>query len=172
MGKKLIINMKDFRIRGDVLDISKSNTGIIYNISKETESELSIDYVDSENRGVLKRRLYDACTFFFNLNSIWSNRGKENIIKEVTNYLKDEGRIFIWDVRKERGSVVDNTIQVVLPNDKIKEVNFKNYNPLNTCFLEEVKKILEKYYEIEQTKTWGDIFFIMGKKKNKLKKEG
>lgn len=168
MKKTLVINMKGFKIEGNILDVSEENTGVIYNISKETESELSIDYVDSQSKNVLKRRLYDACTFFFDLNSIWGTRKKENIIKEVYQYLNEDGRIYIWDIKKERGSLIDNKIKVVLPNDKIKEVIFKNNNPLITCSVEEVSKIVEKYYEIEEKKTWEDVFFIMAKKKNKI----
>ena len=49
-------------------------------------------------------------------------------------------------------------------NEKVKEIEFKNYNPLLTCSFEEVKKILEKYCKIEETKVWEDIFFIKAKK--------
>ncbi|MGG7178648.1 hypothetical protein ACQPU1_13690 [Clostridium paraputrificum] len=162
MGKTLIINMNDVHIEGDILDLSGENTGVIYNMSKEVEEEVAIDYVSEESKYELKERKYDACTFFFNLNNIWGGRRKESIIREVSSYLKEEGSIYIWDVNKERGKIIDNKVKVLLPNEKVKEVEFKNYNPLITCTFEEVKKILEKYYKIEETKVWEDIFFIKG----------
>lgn len=162
MGKTLVINMNDVHIEGDILDVSGENTGVIYNMSKEVEDELSIDYVNEDSRYELKKSKYDACTFFFNLNNIWGARKKESIIREVSSYLNEDGKIYIWDVNKERGEIIDNKVKVLLPNQKVKEVDFKNYNPLITCNFEEVKKILEKYYKIEETKVWEDIFFIKG----------
>jgi len=59
-----------------------------------------------------------------------------------------------------------------LPNSKIKEFTFKNLNILLSSNIEEIKKILEKYFEIEETKAWEDVFFIKGKKiKTKVKTE-
>ena len=165
MGKTLVINMNNVYIKGDILDVAKENTGIIYNISKETEEELSIDYIDADNKNILRRREYDACTFFFNINSIWGIKKRESLFKEVCAYLKETGEIYIWDINKERGNFIDNKVEVVLPRNKVKSIVLKNYNPLITCSFEEVKKILEKYYEIVETKMWEDIFFIKGIKK-------
>ena len=165
MGKTLVINMHDVYIKGDILDVAKGNIGIIYNISKETEEELSIDYIDADNKNILRRREYDACTFFFNINSIWGIKKRESLFKEVYTYLKETGEIYIWDINKERGNFIDNKVEVVLPRNKVKSIVLKNYNPLITCSFEEVKKILEKYYEIVETKMWEDVFFIKGIKK-------
>lgn len=172
MGKTIFINMNDVKIKGDILDLSNDNSGIIYNISKEIEEELCIDYVTSENKNVLEKRKYDACTFVFNLNSILGNRNKEKVIKEAVNYLKDEGEIYIWDVNKYGGSFIDYNVNVAIPNGDIKRLILKNYNPLAVCRFEEVKKILEKYSKIEETKVWEDIFFIKAiKKKNEPREE-
>jgi hypothetical protein len=165
LGKTLVIDMQDVYIKGDILDVAKENTGIIYSISKETEEELSIDYINANNKNILRRKEYDACTFFFNINSIWGIKRRENLVKEVYTYLKEKGEIYIWDIKKERGDFIDNKVEVMLPRDKVKNIVLKNYNPLITCSFEEIKKILEKYYEIEETKMWEDIFFIRGIKK-------
>lgn len=160
MGKTLIINLNDIKIQGDILDVSGEKNGVIYNISKEVEDEiaLDVDYVDDNN--ILKERKYDACTIFFNLNNIWSNRKREGLIKEVISYLKENGKIYIWDISKERGKIIDNKVKVVLPNEKVKQVELKNFNLMISCNFEEIKKILEKYCKIEETKVWEDIFYI------------
>lgn len=171
MGKTIVINMNDFHIEGDILDLSRDNSGIIYKISKEVEEELSVDYVDVDNRNALKRRKYDACTFFFNLSDIWGNRRKEGLIKEVCGYLKEQGEIYIWDVNKDSGGFLDYKINAILPNGEIKEVGINNYNPLLNCKFEEIKKILEKYAKIEETKLWEDVFFIKAIKNKENKRE-
>jgi len=164
MGKTLVIDLEDVVLEGDILDVGEKNLGIIYNISKEAEEELCLDYVSSDTKIELKDRKYDACTFFFDLNKIWTSLEKEKLIKDISLYLKESGEIFIWDINKERGKVFNNKIKVVLPNGKIKEFTFRNLNILLSSNIEEIKKILEKYFEIEETKAWEDIFFIKGKK--------
>ena len=164
MGKTLVIDLEDVILQGDILDVGEKNLGIIYNISKEAEDELSLDYVSSDTKIELKNVKYDACTFFFDLNKIWTSLEKEWLIKEVSSYIKEFGEIFIWDINKERGKVFNNKIKVILPNGKIKEFTFKNLNPLLSSNIIEIKKILEKYFEIEETKAWEDVFFIRGKK--------
>lgn len=164
MGKTLIIDLEDIALEGDILDVGEKNLGVIYNISKEVQEELSIDYVSRDDKTKLKSRKYDACTFFFDLNKIWTNMEKEKLIKEISSYIREDGDIFIWDIKKERGKVFNNKIKVILPNGKIKEFTFKNLNILLSSNMEEVKKILNKYFEIEETKVWEDLFFIKGKK--------
>lgn len=172
MGKTLVINLEDINLQGDILDVGEKNFGVIYNISKDVEDELSLDYVNSESKVKLKSREYDACTFFFDLNKIWTSIEKEKLIREISSYIKENGEIFIWDINKERGKVFNNKIRVILPKGKVKEFNFKNLNVLLSSNIEEIKKILEKYFEIEETKAWEDIFFIRGKKvKTKVKEE-
>ena len=172
MGKTLVINLEDINLQGDILDVGERNFGVIYNISKEVEDELSLDYVYSDSKVELKSREYDACTFFFCLNKIWTSLEKEKLIREISSYIKENGEIFIWDINKERGKVFNNKIRIILPKGKVKEFTFKNLNVLLSSNIEEIKKILEKYFEIEETKSWEDIFFIRGKKlKTKVKVE-
>ena len=58
----------------------------------------------------------------------------------------------------------NNKIKVILPKGNIKEFTFKNLNVLTSSNVDETKKILEKYFNIEETKAWEDIYFIRGKK--------
>lgn len=166
MGKTLVIDLEDVVLQGDIIDVGEKNLGIIYNISKEAEDELSLDYVNNDSKIDLKNRKYDACTFFFELNKIWTSLEKERLIKEISSYIKDEGEIFVWDINKVRGKVFNNKIKVILPKEKVKEFTFKNLNILSSTNVEEIKKILEKYFKIEETKAWEDVFFIKGTKLN------
>lgn len=171
MGKTLVIDMEDVNLKGDILDVGENNLGVIYNLSKEIEEELSLDYVDDERKVELQNRKYDACTFFFELNRLWTNIEREKVIKDICSYIKDDGEILIWDINKVRGKVFNNKIKVILPRENVKEFTFKNMNPFSNSNADEIKKILEKYFKIEETKTWEDIFFIKGRKLNAKVKE-
>ena len=164
MGKTLVINMKDIVIEGDILDVAGDTTGIIYNISKEIDDEISVDYVDGENKSLLKQRKYGACTFFFNLNKVWGSRKKDRIIKEISQYLNKDGEIYVWDINKEMGEISNNKVMTVLPSGKIKEFEFKNLNPISKSNIDDTKKLLSDTYSIKEEKLWEDIFFIKGEK--------
>lgn len=165
MGKTIIINLTGIDIKGDILDVGEDPAGVMYNFSKEAEQELSLDYVDKESRDNLKTSDYDICTYFFELNKLWTAGEKEKIIQETLPYIKDDGEILIWDINKMRGRVFNNKIKVILPKGKVREFNFKNMNLLSESNIEDTKKIIEKYFDIEESRSWEDIFFIHGKKK-------
>lgn len=169
MNKVLILNMEHLKLEGDILDVTSENASVIYSLSKEVEEELSIDYVEEESE--LEKKKYDVCTFFFNLNNVNGVLKKESLIKKITESLKDNGSIYLWDMNKTRGEVVDYKIKVILPNNKIKEGVIKNLNPLISCNFEEIKKILSKYYIIKEEKQWEDVFFLNGVKKKDIKSE-
>ena len=169
MNKVLILNMEHLKLEGDILDVTSENASVIYSLSKEVEEELSVDYVEEESE--LEKKKYDVCTFFFNLNNVNVGLKKESLIKKVTESLKDNGSIYLWDMNKTRGEVVDYKIKVILPNNKIKEGVIKNLNPLISCNFEEIKKILSKYYIIKEEKQWEDVFFLNGVKKKDIKSE-
>lgn len=164
MGKILVINLENINLKGDILDVGQENFGVIYSISKEAQSELSLDYVFSDDKEELQESEYDACTLFFNLNRFWSNIEKEKLIKEVNSYIKEDGEILIWDINKERGKVFNNKIRVILPKGKVKQFTFKNLNPIISSNVDDVKKIILKYFNIEEIKVWEDMFFIRAKK--------
>lgn len=164
MGKTLVINLEDVNIQGDILDVGENNLGIIYNISKEAFDEVSVDYVNEETKCQLQSRKYDACTFFFDLNKMWTSVEKERLIRNASKYLKDDGEILIWDINKQRGKLFNNKIKVILPKEKVRDFTFKNLNILSNNSVDEIKKIIEKYFKIEETKVYEDVFFIRGKK--------
>lgn len=163
MGKTIILNLSDVKLNGDILDVGES-FGVIYNLSKDVMDEVSVDYIGSETKHLLLGGEYDTCTIFFCLSNIWSNGTRQNLIKEVTKYLRFGGEICIWDINKDVGEVINNKIRALLPSGKFKEFEFKNLNPLSKSNIDDTKAMLEKYYEIEETKEWEDIHFIKGKK--------
>lgn len=168
MEKTLFIDMDYFCIEGDVLDVTKERASVIYSLSKEVMDEICVDYVDDDNKDVLNRRRYDLCTFFFNLNDIWSNRKRDSIIKEICKYLKESGKIYLWDINKERGEIIDKKIKIKMPDSSFKETDLLNLNPLIQCSYKDLEKVISKYFIIEEEKIWEDMFYIKGTKKKKI----
>ncbi|MEG1002554.1 hypothetical protein [Clostridium sp.] len=161
MKKTLILNLKDVKISGDILDISKEENNIISRLVVEENDEIAIDSVEEENDD-LNNKKYGVCTFFFNLSSIWNTTKREMLIEDVYNKLQDNAEIYIWDINKNIGEFVDSKLKVLLPKEEIKEYKIKNNNLISSSNVEECKKILEKKFKIEETKVWEDIYFIKG----------
>lgn len=162
MGKTIVLNLSDVKLNGDILDVGES-FGVIYNISKDVMDEISVDYVGVDNSSIiLNEEEYDTCTMFFHLSKMWNNYSRLKLIEEVTKYIKVGGEIFIWDINKEVKDMINNKIMAVLLSGKVREFEFKNLNPIIKSNIEDNKKLLEKYYKIEETKLWEDIHFIKG----------
>ena len=154
---------KSSNIRGDVLDVGES-FGVIYNIAKDIDDEVSVDYIEEENSEVLKERSYDNCTIFFALSNIWGDYQREKLLQKISRSIKSGGSIYIWDINKEIGKLFNNKIRVILPSEKIKEFQFKNLNPMSSSGIEETRKILSGKFGIEEEKVWEDIYYIKARK--------
>lgn len=163
MGKTIILNLSNIKLTGDVLDVGESY-GVIYNISKDTIDEVSVDLLEGTIDEKNTYGEYDTCTVFFYLSSIWRESNKVNLIREASKLVKVGGEIYIWDINKEIGEISNNKVMSVLPSGKIKEFEFKNLNPLSKSNIDDTKKMLENIYSISEEKVWEDIFFIRGKK--------
>ena len=157
MGKTIILNLLDIKLKGDVLDIGESY-GVIYNISKDIEEELAIDFIESESS--LKEETHDTCTMFFSLSSIWRDSIKEKLINDISKFIKKDGEIYIWDINKEIGSMFNNKIRAVLPSGKFKEFEFKNLNPMMKSNIDITKELIKDKFTIKEEKVWEDIYFI------------
>lgn len=165
MGKTLVISLENLKITGDILDVGGDDFGVIYNVFKEVESELSLDYADTDDGKRLREKSFDAATLFFAMGDLGKKRNKEELIKEIVQYLKVNGEVYIWDIVKNKGEFINNTVKVILPNSKVKDFKIKKINPFLTCSMEEVEKSLEKYCKVVETKQWEELFFIKAIKK-------
>lgn len=161
MKKTLILNLKDIKISGEVLDVSKEDNEIISSLIVDNNDEIAID-LSEENEASINEKEYGVCTIFFYLSSIWNTTKREMLIEEIYNKLEDNAKIYIWDINKNIGEFIDSKLKVVLPNEEMKEFKIKNNNIISSSNLEECKKILEKKFKIEETKVWEDIYFVKG----------
>lgn len=61
----LVINMKDVKFGGNTLDVGNDNYGVIYNILKGEEDEISVDYYSEDLSNQYKNFYDNGVTFFF-----------------------------------------------------------------------------------------------------------
>lgn len=163
MNKTIVLNMHDVNFEGNILDVGGENYGIIYNIKKFLDDEVAVDYVDDSK--AMETFEYDTCVLFFSLGKINTQKERENMLNEIYPLIKEDGEVFLWDMIKYKNQIYKNKLRVILPGDKIKEFTLRDINFLKEWGEEDGKKTLEKYFEIQETKVWEDVYYIKAKKR-------
>lgn len=165
-GNKIIINMQREVFTGNVLDIGDENHGIIYNIFKHYNEDATLEYVSCrDENSVIEKNSYDNCIMLFSLSDIWLKTNKKEFIKEVHKFLKDTGIIHIWDIDKPYLKPLKCSIKILLPEEKIKIINIKEFNVFKDTSKESVLKLIKDYFEVIDFKCSDNIYYIKAKKK-------
>jgi hypothetical protein len=150
---------------GHVIDVGFENHGIIYDLCKKTDDNLSIDYV--EGKGEKKRiqeNFYDSCVIFFSVKDIYTTLGKKKFFKDIFRYLKKDGYLYLWDIDKGYNRIFDRNIKIVLSDNKIKKMAIKDYKIFTDNSAVTIARILEEYFEIIDLKCSDNIYYIKAKK--------
>ncbi|MBI6019547.1 hypothetical protein H8J79_01715 [Clostridium perfringens] len=169
MVREVILDMSNINFKGNTLDVGINNYGIIYNILKQTESEISVDYY-VENFNGEYRNQYDNGVLFFSLSQLHKNE-VEDVIKNIWSNVRFGGNLYIWDREKQKKETVNDKVKVLMTGNKEKEFEFIDNSISNEFTIDSSKKILEKYFEIEETKVCDKIIFIKGIKRGSIKNE-
>lgn len=164
MGKTIILNLSALELKGDVLDVGE-NFGVIYKMIKDDEVACTIDYIGEDTSQLIGENKYDICTIFFQLSKSWNIVSKANLLYEITGYLKVGGELYIWDINKDIGQILNNKIRVLLKNNMEKEFDLKNINPLNKSDIDETESLIIDDYEVTEKKLWEDLYFIKARKR-------
>ena len=125
----LVINMKDVKFGGNTLDVGNDNYGVIYNILKGEEDEISVDYY-SEDLSNQYKNFYDNGVTFFSLSQLATKGERDMVLKEIWQNLKVGGNLYIWDREKRVKEIIKDNINVLMPDGTTKEFKFSNINPL------------------------------------------
>ncbi|MPQ42829.1 hypothetical protein [Clostridium tarantellae] len=168
MENILSLDMSNICFKGSTLDVGNDNYGVIYNILKNYSDEISVDYYEDNLEENYK---YDNGVMFFSLSQISSNLEKEKIIEEIWYNLKFGGILYIWDREKKQKEIAKDKINVLLPNGRKKEFNFNNLSPFIDFTENTLEKVLEKYFEIQETKVCDKIIYIKAIRRGSIKDE-
>ena len=169
MIREVVLDMSNINFKGNTLDVGINNYGIIYNILKQTKNEISVDYY-VENFSEEYRNQYDNGVLFFSLSQLDKSE-TENVIKNIWSNVRFGGNIYIWDREKKRRETVNDKIKVLMPNENEKEIEFIDNSISSEFTINSSKKLLEKYFEIQETKVCDKIIFIKGIKRGSIKNE-
>lgn len=165
--KEAVISIGEEVFQGDMLDIASGDNGIIYNFYKEYNNEIAVDYVNSKNKVTCNiDHLYDTCVLLFTLGSITYNIQKSSLLRDINKYLKEGGRIYIWDMDKGCGKVFSRKIRILSPSHKGSNICVKDYNLIKDNSMKTMLKLIRKYFCICDLKTYDGIFYIKAIKRD------
>lgn len=169
MRNTIYIDLPEDMFKGDILDVGMDNYGIVYSMYKNYNEEVTVDYVHGkEEKEVLEGDTYDNCILLFSLSNIWLKFNKDKFFRDIYRYLKENGTIHIWDIDKGYSKLAMTKIKVQIPGDKTKEFNVTDLNILKDTSQKTTLKLIEKYFEIIDLKTYDNIYYIRGRRKGSI----
>lgn len=169
MIREVMLDMSNINFKGNTLDVGIDNYGIIYNILKQTEDEISVDYY-VEDFNDEYRNQYDNGVLFFSLSQI-NKKNMDDVLKNIWNNIRFGGNLYLWDREKNKKETVNDKINVIMPNGEEKEIKFIDNSISSEFNIENTKKTLEKYFEIQETRVCDKILFMKAIKRGSIKDE-
>jgi SAM-dependent methyltransferase len=169
MKKEIFLNMENQIFKGNVLDIGFNNSGIIYNIYKEQNENVNIEYITGKEEKIdIKDNFYDVCILFFSFSSICFKMNKKSFIKNIYDYLNKEGILYVWDIDKGYKNVFNGVIKVLAPGNVMKQIKIRDLNIFKDNSKGNTVRILENYFDIIEGNSSENIYYIKAKKKDKI----
>ncbi|MEG1255650.1 hypothetical protein [Clostridium sp.] len=164
--ESLFVSLEKEVFRGNVLDITYENEGIIYNTNKYYDNFIDVDYLESAlaKEGQLEEH-YDSCILFFSLNKVKSNKEREHLFNKIYKSMRKNGYIYIWDIEKRPLQVSNINIRVSLPDKTLRNLKVNLYNVLSDNTPEKIINNLKDDFDIVEIITSNGIFKIVGRKK-------
>lgn len=159
--------------RGNVLDIGLENYGIVYNIYKQYNDNINVEYVSGkEEKENIKEDFYDSCIMLFSFSSLWLKRDKKIFIKDIYRYLSKDGLLYIWDIDKGYRKMFNSVVKILAPERKLKQIKMRDLNIFKDSSKESSIKLLKEYFEILDLKASDGIYYIKARKKPLVRQGG
>ncbi|MEG0306555.1 MAG: class I SAM-dependent methyltransferase [Clostridium sp.] len=152
--------------RGNVLDITYGNDGVIYHANKYYDSYIEVDYIENK---LLKEaqveEYYDSCILFFSLNKIKSSKLRKELFSNIYNKIRKNGYVYIYDIQKKRFNITKINIEILLPDKKLKKIKINSYNIFSDITTEKIINDLNMHFDIIESISSNGAIKIIGRKK-------
>lgn len=168
MKNEIVISFQDEVLQGNVLDVGFENYGVIYNTYKNNNNDFEVEYIDSNKNIIpINRNYYDICVLFLCFNGIMLKKNKKKFLYEISCYLKEDGYIYIWDVDKPVGNIINNEVKVIMSEDKVKKFEVKDYNLFKDSSESSIINLIEEYFDIMYARRLKEVYCIKARRKRR-----
>ncbi|MPM29216.1 hypothetical protein SDC9_75756 [bioreactor metagenome] len=162
----IFVSLEKEVFRGNILDVGLDNNGVIYNVYKYHDEDLDVDYLEGrENTRSMRSDYYDSCILFFSLHNIVNGREKKKLFEHISECLKNNGYVYIWDIDKKPLQTFRGNIKVSLPDKTLKDFKINCLNPFTNNSKEKIINVLKEFFEVLDIKYSDNIFSIVCKKR-------
>ena len=159
--KRKVVSLKYIDLKGDILDVSLDETGVIYNLIKnKSRKDITLSYLQSSDN---KEEQFDCCTMFFSLGKL-NKVDSKILLDDVGKLIKKNGELYIWDRVKVKNEIVRDNIFVKMPDDTEKKFKLMNLNPFYEFDYSRCEELLKNKYLIEESLIWDKVIYIKAKK--------
>ena len=161
-----VIDLRELELMGEVLEIGRDDNYIVYKFLKEQGEEISVDIVENEEKFKEESKAkYDNIVLFFFLSSLNSKKEKLALIKEIKDYIKPAGKLFIFDIEKKSLKPYKNKIKILFSEENYKELLILETNPLLVSNLNSVQELIKEDFYIKKSKSLEGVFLLQRERK-------
>lgn len=161
-----VIDLRELQLSGDVLEIGRDENYIVYNFLKEQGEDISVDIVENEKKFKEEsKEKYDNIVLFFFLSTLNSKKEKLELIKEIKEYIKTSGGLYIFDIEKKSLKPYKNKIKILFSEENYKELFIVETNPLLISNLNGVEELIKEDFYIKKSKSLEGVFYLQGERK-------
>lgn len=161
--KDIVINMRDFSVSGDILDISIKGNTIISELIKGSTEEVEKDFAVLNYKDKAEEdSVYHNALAFFSLSSINGKKKLDKTFEEIKRLLKKDGKLMIWDVHLNGiGKIGKTNIKVLLNDNEEVILPFKlKINPFRANFVDIVKLLENNKFKVTSSIISGNSYYI------------
>ena len=160
---RVSINLRDFDIKGNVLDISAKGSFVIPEILETyTKDKIDKEFLNCEDEIACTTSIYNSAVAILSFNSITGEKRLKKILLDIKRSLKNEGKFLICDLNVGAFSVPRRyTIMLKLPGEKIMKMKYTlGINPFRIKF-KEMLDIVEKCgFKVMKKKVDKGVYYI------------
>lgn len=164
--ENVFINFEKEIFKGNVLDVGLKNYGIVYDLCKNNDEAMDVEYVEGkEEKKFIAKNSYDSCVAFFALKDLILDSDKKNFFKDMFEFMKNNATMYLWDIDKSVFRTFRGRFKVALPDSKVKEIEIKDFNILSDNSCNKICNMMKPYFNIIDVKCSNNVYYIKAQKK-------
>ncbi|MEG0641614.1 MAG: hypothetical protein RR515_03365 [Clostridium sp.] len=169
------VNLRDFEIKGNVLDISSKGSFIIPEmIETYNKQKIEKEFLECEEEIACTASVYNSAIAVLSFNSIMGKKKLEKILLDIKKGLTKDGKFIICDLNVGALTLPSiYTIMLKLPGEKIMKMKYTlGINPFRLKYKHIIDVIQKCGFNIVRKKVDRGVYYIECEKSQEAKNEG
>ncbi|KMT22709.1 hypothetical protein [Clostridium cylindrosporum] len=172
---RVTINLRDFELKGNILDISAKGSFIIPEmIETYRKDKIDKEFLECEDEIACTASVYNSAVAILSFNSIMGKKRLEKILIDIKKSLIKDGKLVICDLNIGAFSLPNvYTIMLKLPGEKIMKMKYTlGINPFRLKFKDIVESIENVGFQVVKKIVDKGVYYIECEKAQEAENEG